>query len=52
LPDSPQFVVVLNEDRTHMLRAWCHTEPCHRCGQGIDTDLTTEISAIPSKDRV
>ena len=52
VPDSPQFVVVLNEARTHMLRAWCHEDPCPRCGANVEGNLTTEISAVPARDRV
>ena len=42
-PETGSFRVVLNEDRTRVLRSWLHDEPCLHCGGQPDTAQTGEI---------
>ena len=41
-PDSGSFRVILNEQRTRVLRSWLHDAPCRHCG-AVDADRTGEI---------
>ena len=42
-PETGSFRIVLNEDRTRVLRSWLHDEPCLHCGGQPDTAQTGEI---------
>ncbi len=42
-PETGSFRVVLNEDRTRVLRSWLHDEPCMHCGGQPDAAQTGEI---------
>lgn len=41
-PESGSFRVVLNPERTRVLRSWLHDEPCRHCDQN-DAAHTGEI---------
>ena len=41
-PGSGSFRVILNEERTRVLRSWLHDAPCRHCG-AVDADRTGEI---------
>ena len=41
-PGSGSFRVILNEERTRVLRSWLHAAPCRHCG-ALGSDLTGEI---------
>jgi hypothetical protein len=42
-PATGSFRVVLNEERTRVLRSWLHDEPCLHCGSEPDRAQTGEI---------
>jgi hypothetical protein len=39
---SEEFVVYLNEERTHLIRSWRHTGDCAQCGGHKTTELSME----------
>jgi hypothetical protein len=41
------FAVALDEAGTRMLRAWLHTDPCHRCGRDARSTADLQVR-IPS----
>ena len=46
-PASGAFRVVLNEERTRVLRSWLHDEPCRHCHAAPDAANTGEILLRP-----
>jgi hypothetical protein len=42
-PESGSFRVILNQERTRVLRSWLHDEPCRHCRSQADSALTGEI---------
>ena len=42
-PASGAFRIILNEDRTRVLRSWLHDEPCRHCQSRLDAAQTGEI---------
>jgi hypothetical protein len=45
-PESGSFRVILNHERTRVLRSWLHDEPCRHCA-AADGALTGEIVLQP-----
>lgn len=45
-PETGSFRVILNQERTRVLRSWLHDEPCRHCGAS-DPALTGEIVLRP-----
>jgi hypothetical protein len=43
--DTPNFVVYLNPDRSHLLRSYRHVEPCPRCA-GENSTATIELPQV------
>jgi len=42
-PVSGAFRIILNEERTRVLRSWLHDEPCRHCQSRLDSAETGEI---------
>lgn len=46
------FVVGLDEAGSRVLRAWLHTEPCHRCGRDLRSSDELQVGILTWKTRL
>lgn len=46
------FVVGLDETGTRVLRAWLHTDPCHRCGREVRSTDELQVGILAWKTRL